>query len=102
MGVIITTPYHFFEQGAIDGNEFERHRSLWKKRDFGAFRHARCWVEYRRKLVALVSNAPLPNLSGERFVRSWLSSSLEHLVFSLCSFSTARYLKRIITGVQAK
>jgi SAM-dependent methyltransferase len=99
MGVIVTTPYHFFEQGALGGNEFERHRSLWKKKDFKVFPHARCWIEYRRKLVALVSGNSLPPLLGEKFQRSWLSSTFEHLCFSGLGFRLGRRLKRLITGV---
>jgi hypothetical protein len=100
LGVIVTTPYHFFEQGAIGGNEFERHRSLWKKRDFGVFPNARCWIEYRRKLVALVSKHPIPALAGERFYRSWISSHVEHLCFSGFGFENGRRLKRCVTGVR--
>jgi len=102
MGVVVTTPYHFFEQGAINGNEFERHRSLWTRKDFRSFGNARCWVEFRRKLVALVSNDPIPPLPGDRFSRSWLSSSLEHLVFKILSLSAARRLKRKMTGIRAQ
>jgi SAM-dependent methyltransferase len=27
--ILVSTPFEFFEQGAVYGNEYERHRSLW-------------------------------------------------------------------------
>ncbi|MEZ6091569.1 MAG: methyltransferase domain-containing protein [Pirellulaceae bacterium] len=32
--LIVGTPASFFEQGAVYGNELERHRSLWSEEDF--------------------------------------------------------------------
>jgi SAM-dependent methyltransferase len=102
LGVIVTTPYHFFEQGPLGGNELERHLSLWTRRDFRDFPHHRCWVEYRRKLVALVSASPIPCLAGERFHRPWISSTLEHLCFRGLGLSAGRRLKRMVTGLSVE
>ncbi len=35
--VIVTTPWHWCEQGAACGNEFERHRSAWSAGDFSRY-----------------------------------------------------------------
>ncbi len=35
--VIVATPSGFFEQGALLGNEYERHRSLWTVADFAGW-----------------------------------------------------------------
>ena len=37
MGVLISVPAHVREQDAVFGNEYERHRSSWKPRDFRPF-----------------------------------------------------------------
>lgn len=97
-GVIVTTPYHFFEQGAINGNEFERHKSWWTEADFHKFSHAYTWVEYRRKLIALVSNHPIAPLRwGDFGTRSWVTSALERSVFRVLGLNRARKLKQMLT-----
>lgn len=52
-----------WEQGAINGNEYERHRSTWEMSDFGSYKHniAEVFedVELRKFLVILISNDPI-------------------------------------------
>lgn len=52
-----------WEQGAINENEFERHKSTWELSDFSDFKHniAEIFedIELRKFLVILISNDPI-------------------------------------------
>lgn len=100
LGVLLNTPLHFLEQGALNGNAFERHVSLWTEADFGAYQHHWCWVEYRRTLVALIAPTPLSEVRWKNFsTRSPLSSTVERVAFALLPFPSARRLKAAVTRV---
>ena len=77
--VIVSTPLEFHAQGAVLGNEYERHRSLWRRQDYQPyhFLYRRCGTSS----VAVLSERPLsPSLwqrSSRHFkLRSYLLRTL--------------------------
>lgn len=99
MGVLVTTPRHFIEQGAFGGNEFERHRSLWTRTDFDAYPFSKTWVEYRQAVVGLISKTSIDMTDWPPFhARPWISSFLERASFSTLGFNNSRLLKARLTG----
>lgn len=61
--VIVSTPLQFLPQGALFGNEAERHRSLWSRRDYRRyhFKYRKC----QDGSVAVLSRHPLKATIGQ-------------------------------------
>lgn len=79
---IVITPKYETNQGALCGNELERHRSLWSARDFRAFDGATVKTVDRTTLLAVfvkqgvrppVCKPQIPGLPRRR-LRRWLRS----------------------------
>ena len=51
--VLVSTPLDVGEQGAVFGNEFERHRSQWKKKHFSRFSQVTFFWNYHSTLVVI-------------------------------------------------
>jgi len=96
--VIVSTPRRFVEQGVVLGNEHERHRSLWRRQDYGPY-HCR-YYQGRECSVTLLSRRPLPAGAGDDLfrhgrlrrllLRTLPSPVLELLVFAKRAFRTQR------------
>jgi hypothetical protein len=59
-GVIVSTPKYETEQADLCGNELERHRSLWRARDFRQFRGALVRTIDRDTLLAVIVQPGVP------------------------------------------
>jgi hypothetical protein len=50
---LISTPKEWEEQGPLFGNQFEQHRSIWRKQDFAQF-EARCFIPNEFSLICYI------------------------------------------------
>ncbi len=48
--VLVSTPRSFMAQGPLFGNEFETHKSLWRRKDFERFEN-KCFVPHDQSLI---------------------------------------------------
>jgi hypothetical protein len=63
--LIVATPNGPYEQGALLGNEFKRHRSSWRPEDFLEFPHHEIY-QNRKSIIAVLSRQPIPEM-GRRW-----------------------------------
>jgi hypothetical protein len=63
--LIVATPNGPYEQGALHGNEFERHRSFWRPEDFLEFSYHEIY-QNRKSIIAVLSRQPIPAI-GRRW-----------------------------------
>jgi hypothetical protein len=63
--VIVVTPNGPYDQDASDGNEYQRHRSVWFPADFLQYPNAEIYVS-SKTIVAAVSREPV-RLTGRRW-----------------------------------
>lgn len=83
-GVVVLTPYGFMEQGAVCGNEAERHRSGWLPEDFQVFPYTHVAVIGETgedlRIVAVICKSE----GLKRRVR-WVHHPVRRLIRQLCS-----------------
>lgn len=82
-GVVVLTPYGFMEQGALCGNEAERHRSGWLPEDFKVFPYTHVVVigdtGHDLRLVAVICKSE----ALRRRIR-WLHHPVRLLIRQAC------------------
>lgn len=63
--VVLSTPNGRYDQGALFGNELERHQSAWVPEDFRVFPHHEVYAS-RKSIIAVLARDPIP-ATGRRW-----------------------------------
>ena len=91
--VVLATPNGRYDQDAMFGNQFEKHRSVWSPADFAAYPGCEIYAN-RKSLIAVLSNQP-SDAKGRR----WRLGELRRWPFSAAIAAWFRYRWQRLRGI---
>jgi len=92
--VVVATPNGRYDQDALYGNEFEKHRSVWSPTDFVNFSGCEIYAN-RKSLIAVLPNQPLEGTG-----RRWRLGGLRRWPFSAAIAAWFRYRRQRFGGMK--